>query len=381
MVEKSIEKFEVRYLQVLDESGKVDEKLMPKLSPSMIKEMYEAMVLTRVFDNKALKLQRQGRIGTYAPMIGQEACQIGSVFASDKKDVIFPAFRENGVYMVRGIPAEMLYWYWAGDERGMKLSKESGMFSISITVGGHVPHITGAAMAFKYLKDKRAAIGYFGDGATSEGDFHEGLNFAGALNSPAVFICQNNQWAISVPVHEQTAAKTIAQKAIAYGIEGIRVDGNDIFAVYKATSDALKRARAGKGPTLIECFTYRMADHTTSDDAKKYRKPSEVKKWEKKDPILRLEKYMQKKKILTEEYKKNVWEKAEKDIDASVEKFEAIPPQEPEEMFDYLYAEIPPYLEEQREIVREGIPLEEEHKKTTPVKEKGAGVVGELEEA
>ena len=382
MVSKVLDKFEVKYLQILDENGKADERLMPKISPDLIKKMYEFMVLTRVFDTKAIKLQRQGRIGTYAPVFGQEA-QVASALAAEKEDFIFPAFRENGVYLVRGMPPEMLYHYWAGDERGSAVPKETGMFSISITVGAHLPHAVGYAMANKILKKKGAVLTYFGDGATSEGDFHEAMNFAGVYKSPIVFICQNNQWAISLPVSQQTSAETIAQKAIAYGFEGIKVDGNDVFAVYKVVQEALKKAKEGKGPTLIECLTYRLADHTTSDDAKKYRKESEVEEWKKKDPILRLKKYMIKKKMFSDKYEKDFLVKVEKQTDLAVQKFESSPSYKPEEIFNYMYKELTPDLKEQQSAMLEEIKTmpQEEKKEVSKVKEKGVGVVGELEEA
>lgn len=382
---KTIETFEVKRLEILDENGAVDAKVMPKIDNKTIKQMYEWMVLTRVFDDKALKLQRQGRMGTYAPTRGQEAAQIGSALVLQKEDLVFPAFRETGVYLVRGMPAEFIFKYWAGDERGMAIPESVNLFPISITVGAHPPHAVGAAMAFNILKKKGVALTYFGDGATSEGDFHTAMNFAGAFNAPTVFICQNNQWAISLPVEQQTASKTIAQKAIAYGFEGIQVDGNDIFAVYKATQDAIKKARSGKGPTFIECLTYRMADHTTSDDAKKYRPEKLVKPWEKKDPILRLEKYMMKKKLLTESAKKKIWDKAQKDIDASVDRMEKWDYYPPEEIFKYMYAEPTPLLKEQIAMIKKEVqpmkaPKQKAQAKDQP-EEKGMGVVGELEVA
>ncbi len=295
------------------------------------------------------------------------------------------------------MPPELLYAYWAGDERGMQIPKSVNMFTISITVGAHVPHAVGAAMAFKYLNKKAASAVYFGDGATSTGDFHEGMNFAGVYNAPCVFICQNNQWAISVPVKEQTHSDTIAQKAIAYGFEGIRVDGNDAFAVYKATDYALKKARAGKGPTLIECFTYRMSDHTTADDAKKYRGEKEIEAWKKKDPIARFEKYLKSKKIIDEKYILDVRKNAEKKIEYAVAKMEAMKPIKSEEIFNYLYEELTPELKEQQDEVK-SMKFDIGEKKTAnkvgdPKKStifgksnkkvgvKGVGVVGELEEA
>lgn len=380
MMEKDIADFEVDYLQILNENAECDLKLKPKISDDILKEMYRFLILTRAFDDKALKLQRQGRLGTYAPMKGQEACQIGSAFALEKDDWIFPAFRENGVYMIKGVPPEMLYSYWRGDERGMQIPKSINILPVSITVGAHLPHATGAAMAFNYLKNKNVAAVYFGDGATSEGDFHEALNFAAVFKAPCIFICQNNQWAISVPVKEQTASQTIAQKAIAYGMKGIQVDGNDVFAVYKATKEAADRARKGEGPTLIECFTYRIADHTTSDDAKRYRNEDEIRMWEKRDPILRFEKYLVEEGVINPVLIGKVKAEAEQQIERAVKNSESSKPQSPTDMFDYLYENATEDLKEQREqSARENKIIS----KTTSGENsaKNAGVVGELEEA
>ncbi|MBS3083800.1 pyruvate dehydrogenase (acetyl-transferring) E1 component subunit alpha [Candidatus Pacearchaeota archaeon] len=379
MMEKTIAKFDVLYLQILDENGDCDEKNKPKITDEVLKEMYRFLILTRAFDDKALKLQRQGRLGTYAPMRGQEAGQIGSAFALSKDDWVFPAFRENGVYMIKGVSADMLFRYWAGDERGMQIPKGINILPVSITVGGHLPHAVGTAMGFNYLKQKNVSVVYFGDGATSEGDFHEALNFAGVFKAPCVFICQNNQWAISLPVREQTASQTIAQKAIAYGIPGIQVDGNDVFAVYKATMDAVTRARKGLGATLIECLTYRLADHTTSDDAKKYRPEEEVRSWENKDPILRFEKYLTQKKIINPVIIGQVKAEAEQQIEKAVKIAESVKPQLPTEMFDYLYSDMTDEMKEQREQSKR----ENNISKGASVSEhsaKNAGVVGELEE-
>jgi pyruvate dehydrogenase E1 component alpha subunit len=384
-MEKVIASFDVKYLQILSENGECDEKNKPKISDNILKEMYKFFILTKAFDDKALKLQRQGRLGTYAPMRGQEACQVGSVFALNKEDWIFPAFRENGVYLMRGVPAEMIYNYWRGDERGMQIPKDVNILPVSITVGAHLPHAVGAAMAFNYLKQKKVAVVYFGDGATSEGDFHTAMNFAGVFKTPCVFICQNNQWAISVPVREQTASQTIAQKAIAYGIPGIQVDGNDVFAVYKATKEAVDRARRGEGATLIECFTYRLADHTTSDDAKRYRNEEEIKEWEKKDPITRFENYLVQEGVINPVIIGKVKAEAEQQIERAVKQMESIKPQTPVEMFDYLFDEMTDEMKEQREksakenkVVSKTTDGENSDSET---KSKNAGVVGELEEA
>ena len=379
-MERVIANFDVPYLQILNENAVCDEKNKPKISDDVLREMYKYLILTRTFDDKALKLQRQGRLGTYAPMRGQEAGQIGSAFALAKDDWIFPAFRENGVYMIKGVSADMLFRYWAGDERGMQIPKGINILPVSITVGAHLPHAAGAAMGFNYLKQKNVAVVYFGDGATSEGDFHEALNFAGVFKAPCIFICQNNQWAISLPVKEQTASQTIAQKAIAYGIAGIQVDGNDVFAVYKATMDAVARARNGLGATLIECFTYRLADHTTSDDAKKYRSEDEVRSWELKDPILRFEKYLVSKNVINPVIIGKVKAEAEQQIERAVKMAESAKPQPPTEMFDYLYSDMTDEMKEQREqskrenVISKGASILEHSAKN-------AGVVGELEEA
>ncbi|MEK6904733.1 MAG: pyruvate dehydrogenase (acetyl-transferring) E1 component subunit alpha [Nanoarchaeota archaeon] len=347
---KTLGKFEVKRLEILSESGKADSKLMPKLSNEQIKSMYEFMVLTRAFDNKCVNLQRQGRMGTYAQMLGQEATIIGSAFALDKKtDWVVPSFRESGVYIYLNYPIEMLMQYWGGHETGMKIPEEINILPVAVPVGTQTLHGVGIAYALKYKKQKGAVAIYFGDGATSEGDFHEAMNFAGVFKLPAVFICQNNQWAISVPRSKQTASITLAQKAIAYGFDNyIQVDGNDIFAVYKVVKEALDNAKKGKGPSFIECETYRMSNHTTADDHTKYRSEKEVKAWEKKDPILRLKIYMKSKKLWNENYEKKVTDEANAKIENAVKKYESTPPQNPEGIFSYMYAELTPELKEQQ---------------------------------
>jgi pyruvate dehydrogenase E1 component alpha subunit len=271
-----------------------------------------------------------------------------------KEDIAFPSFREQGVYLTRGAKPEGIFLYHKGDERGA-VSKEVNVFMPSIPVGSQILHAAGAGMAFEYQNKKSAAIGYFGDGSTSKGDFHEALNFAGVFNAHTVFLCQNNQFAISLPVKEQTKAETIAQKAIAYGIDGIRVDGNDILAVYKATKDALENAYKGK-PTLIECLTYRLGDHTTSDDAKKYRDENDVKKHEKFEPIYRFKKYLLKNKILTEAEDKKIQNKIKKQIKTGVKNFEEVKPYPPEDIIKYLYEKLPeelmPQLQEIKNLER-----------------------------
>ncbi len=337
MSEEIIERFEVMFLSILDTTGSTDESLMPALSPEDITRIYELMVLSRVFDERALALQREGRIGTYAPIIGQEASQIGSAYAISNEDWIFPSFREMGVFITRGYPLHMLFQYWSGDERGAMSPEKLNIFSICVPVGTQVPHAAGAAMAAKYRGDRIAVICYFGDGGTSKGDFHEGLNMAGVFKLPVVFICQNNHWAISVPRERQTASKTLAQKAFAYGFEGVQVDGNDVFAVYKATREAIKKAKELKGPTLIECLTYRMGDHTTADDASRYRSKEEVEAWKAKDPITRLRLFMKKKGLWTEVYQREIDERSRIMVDEAVKMMESIQPPLPQDMFGYTF--------------------------------------------
>jgi pyruvate dehydrogenase E1 component alpha subunit len=338
MAEKIIESFQVKRTEILDETGNVDESLMPFLSDIDIRRIYELLIVTRTFDQRALQLQREGRLGTYAPILGQEACQIGSAFALEKSDWIFPSYRESGIYITIGYPIHMLFQYWAGDERGLKTPDTLNILPISIPVGTQVLHAVGAAMAAKYKKDRAAAVTYFGDGGTSKGDFHEGLNMAGVLKLPVIFICQNNQWAISMPREKQTASKTLAQKAFSYGFEGLQVDGNDIFAVYKATEYALRKAKQGEGPTLIECITYRIFDHTTADDASRYRSKQEVDAWKARDPIRRLRLFMEKKGLMTEQYQKEIEEKAKSTIDEAIKTMESLEPPQPGDMFSYIYA-------------------------------------------
>jgi len=340
MPEKIIESCNVKRLEILDEGGNADESLMPPLSDEQIKKMYELLVLSRAFDQRALNLQREGRLGTYASILGQEASQIGSAFALEKSDWIFPSFREMGVYITMGYPLHMLFQYWSGDERGVKCPEGLNIFPVCVPVGTQLPHAAGAAMGVKYRGDKKAVACYFGDGGTSEGDFHEGMNFAGVFKLPVVFICQNNHWAISVPREKQTASKTLAQKAFAYGFEGIQVDGNDVFAVYKAVKEALEKARKDSGPTFIECFTYRMSDHTTADDAARYRLKEEIDNWKPKDPILRLKLFMEKKGLWNKQYQTDVENKAKEAVDEAVKMEEAIEHPEPKDMFTFTYAKL-----------------------------------------
>jgi pyruvate dehydrogenase E1 component alpha subunit len=351
-MKKVVEEFKVEYMQILDEKGNADEKLMPKLTAAQIKKIYETMVLARTFDQKALNMQRQGRIGSYLQIKGQEAAQIGGVFYLKDSDWLFPMYRSSGALIARKHPIHQLLLYWGGDERGLQSPKNVNNVPITIPVGTQIAHASGCGWAMELKGKKQVSVVFFGDGATSKSEFHTGLNFAGVFNAHTVFICENNQFAISTPRARQTHSETIAQKAIAYGIKGIQVDGNDIFAILKATKQAISDARIGK-PTLIEAFTYRMADHSTSDDATRYRQAKQVKEWTKKDPLSRLEKYMEKKKLLTKKYKSKVAKDAKDLIDKEVEKYENYPKQKPDEIFSYMFKEMTPELKEQFESWKE----------------------------
>jgi len=347
MPKKTIQHFNVEWLQVLDEDGNCDEPIRPSLTDQEVQKLYEWMVLARTMDERAFKLQREGRLGTYAPLRGQEATQVGSAYALRPSDWMFPSYREAGASIVRGLPLKMIYQYWSGDERGSRIPAGQNDFPITIPVGTQIPMAVGAAWAAKAKGDRIAVIVYFGDGATSKGDFHEGLNFAGIFSLPVVFLCQNNQWAIFVPLRRQTAAQSLAQKAIAYGFGGTQVDGNDVFAVYKAAQEALDRARKGEGPTLIECVTYRLSDHTTADDATRYRKEEEVQAWRSKDPIQRLRRYMEKKALWDRSYGERVLSEAVAQVEAAIREWEALPPPDPLDIFRYTFQEMTPDLVKQ----------------------------------
>ena len=333
--------------QVLDINGDIVSPEEPKFSEKELKKLYSLMVLSRLADEKSIKLQRQGRMGTFAPNLGHEAAQVGCAFSIQKKDWVFPYFRDLGLYLTLGLPLSRYFVYWMGNEKGMEIPEGLNLFSIAIPVASQLPHAAGAGLSLKLQKTGGAVLATMGDGATSEGDFHEAMNFAGVFQTPNVFVCINNQWAISLPRKKQTASKTLAQKALAYGFPGVMVDGNDILAVASATKEALDRARKGKGPTLIEAFTYRMSNHTTADDATKYRTDDELTAWKKKDPILRFQRYLQKKNILTDNDENEVLQSSQDIINRALEEAEKTEPPVMEDLFRFLYAEMPPHLQEQ----------------------------------
>ncbi len=335
----------IEYTQVMDENGKIDESMRPQEDDDkMIIEMYKKMLFARQYDAKQLSLQRQGRSVTYAPLLGEEATQIGSAMAMRKDDIFVPAFRQHGVYITRGLPLDILFLYWRGFEEGTSIPKEVKGLANIVPVATQVPHATGMAYAQKYKDTGAAVVGYVGDGGTSEGDFYEAINFAGVWKVPLVMIIENNQWAISIPRKNQTAAQTLAQKAEAAGIEGVQVDGNDVIAVYKATKEAINKSSSG--PTVIECITYRMSMHTTADDPSKYRSQEEVDYWQKRDPILRVKLYLKSKNLWNDDMEKQFIDESSKIIDAAVEKEEKFVP-DPKVMFQHIYSYIPETLQDE----------------------------------
>ncbi len=341
---------EERHYSILNVDGEIlKEEDLPALSNDELLYLYKTMLYSRTIDEKALSYQRQGRMLTYAPNIGQEAAQVGSAYAMEKEDWLVPAFRELGAWLVRGVPLKNIYRYWYGNEWGSHMPEDVKVLPVSVPIASQFQHAAGIGMANNIKGEKNVVVTYVGDGGTSHGDFHEALNFAAVFKAPVIFIIQNNQYAISVPRRQQTMSKTLAQKAIAYGMPGIVVDGNDILAMYSATKEAINRARNGEGPTLIEAFTYRLAAHTTSDDPTLYRKDEEVQEWWKKDPILRFKKYLLNKDILTEEWEEKTKKELEIDVMSTFEEIEKTSDTLIEDIFKYHYATMPPQLEEQLE--------------------------------
>ena len=342
-------------LEILELDGTVDQSLMPELADEHVVGMYRDMVQMRAFDDKALKLQRQGRMGTWPPIRGQEAVQVGVGRAMAESDWLIPAFREHGVMLLKGIPGHLIYAYWAGDERGSCFPEGVRCYPVAVPVGSQWQHGTGVGLSQKLRGEAAATVVFGGDGSTSEGDFHEALNCAGVFRVPTVFVIQNNQWAISVPLHQQTASETLAQKAHAYGIPGLQVDGNDVFAVYAAATEALDRARRGGGPTLIEAVTYRLGDHTTADDASRYRSDDEVAAWERRDPILRLRRHLELRGLWDDARQAELDEQSRAWVDEQVQALEGMPPQSHEDLFTHMYGDMPPHLREQMASLAEEV--------------------------
>jgi 2-oxoisovalerate dehydrogenase E1 component alpha subunit len=313
--------------------------------------LYRAMVLARTFDARAVALQRTGRLGTYASSLGQEAVAVGLAAALERKDVFAPSYRDQGAMLWRGVAPSDLLGYWGGDERGSAWAEPPEDFPICVPVGSQAPHAAGIALAFKLRREPRVAACLFGDGATSKGDVYEAMNLAGVWRLPVLFVVSNNGWAISVPRARQSAAETLAQKAIACGFTGEQVDGNDVIAVREVAARAAARARAGGGPSLIEALTYRLGDHTTADDASRYRDDTEVGGRWKEEPIARLRQHLVARHAWGKREEEQVLAECARQVDAAVEAYLALPPQPPESMFGHLFATLPAALAAERDAL------------------------------
>ena len=346
---KTTKTFEIPYRQYLDSDGQAASSLPDfAADPANLISLYRQMVLTRVFDAKAVSLQRTGRLGTFSSSLGQEATIVGLAAPMHPEDVLAPTFRENGSLLVRGVTPLELLTFWGGDERGNDFVAAREDFPICITVGNQAAHAAGAAAAFMLRGERRAVVCPIGDGATSKGEVYEAMNLAGAWSLPVVFVINNNQWAISVPRGAQTAAETLAQKAIGAGIEGEQVDGNDVIAVYDAVARALEKARDGGGPHVIEAITYRLTDHTTADDATRYREDAEVSENWHREPIARLRDYLTGIDAWTKDDEEALLADCAQQMDAAADAYLAAPPAPATDIFDYLFETLPPAYAGQR---------------------------------
>ena len=353
MVRKTVANFEIEYVQALDEEGNLDEEQAPDLSDDRLRELYRSMKFARRFDERAIAMQRRGEIGTYAPSMGEEAAQVGSAAALAEDDWMVPSFREQIAYLVRGTPAHALLWYAMGMEEGAAISPEERNMPPAIPVGSQALHGAGIGWGLSMLQADAAALTYFGDGATSEGDVYEALNVAGVFDANSVFFCKNNQWAISTPRAMQTNTETIAQKAIAAGIDALQFDGNDVLGTYAVTQRALASAREGR-PVLLEAITYRRSMHTTADDPSKYRTSEEEDEWSERDPIDRFETYLRNGGVLGEGSIDEIEAEIEEELDAEIERARVTEAVDPAEMFEHVFADLPPFLAAQEEAFRAG---------------------------
>ncbi len=349
-----VAEFSIEFTRFLDASGNLVAPL-PEGAGDVddLVETYRLMVLARTFDAKAIALQRTGQLGTYASSLGQEAIGAPVGLAMRAEDVLFPSYREHAAQIARGVTMAEILLYWGGDERGSDFSGPRHDFPVSIPIATQSCHAVGAAAAIKLRGEPRVAVAACGDGATSKGDFYESVNLAGAWQLPVVFVVSNNQWAISVPRRLQSGAETLAQKAIAGGIEGLQVDGNDPIAVRWVVAHALDKARRGDGPTLIEAITYRIHDHTTADDASRYRSEEELEAARRTDPVSRTRAYLEETGSWGEAEESALAEESASQVQAAVDAYLATPREPPQAMFDHLFAEVPRDLAGQRSEVVE----------------------------
>ncbi|MDR3443011.1 MAG: pyruvate dehydrogenase (acetyl-transferring) E1 component subunit alpha [Legionella sp.] len=350
----TVAQFNITYTQVLNEQGTLVGPL-PAFAKdhSALKELYKIMVLTRTFDKKAIALQRTGKMGTYAPINGQEAISTAIGHAMRPEDVLVPYYRDYAAQIQRGVKMSEILSFWGGDERGSQYACNSQDLPICVPIASQCLHATGVAFAFQYRNEARVAVVCIGEGGTSEGDFYEAINVAGTWKLPVVFVVNNNQWAISVPREKQTGTETIAQKAIAAGFEGLQVDGNDILATRQVVGDAIEKARRGEGPTLIEALSYRLSDHTTADDATRYQPCEEVENAKPREPIGRFKEFLVHEKIWNAEDEEQLVIHCADEVEKAVGEYLDTKPQPISSIFDYHYAELPEYLIEQRAIAME----------------------------
>jgi pyruvate dehydrogenase E1 component alpha subunit len=332
--------------QILDVEGNLV-GTMPDLSAQQLLKLYRAMHLGRAFSNKIVALQRQGRATTFGSLIGQEATAVGLAAPMQAQDWLTTSYREIASLMVRGVPISTLVYSFRGFTP--PYPKEAHCLPIQIVIATQMLHAVGIGMAAKIAGDSAVAVGVCGDGATSEGDFNEALNFAGVFQAPVVLVVQNNGWAISVPRQQQSAAPTFASRGAGFGVPSMLVDGNDVLAVYDVMQKAIERARSGQGPMLVEALTYRIGAHTTADDPTRYRDPAEVEAWRIKDPIIRFKRFLIKHDMLSEEQDQRLIEEVETEINQAVNEAEAMPPPAPDSFFDYMTENLSPRLQEQRE--------------------------------
>ena len=347
-------RFEIPYTQILNEEGNLCQEL-PTFAQDKtpLLELYRTMVLIKTFDRKAIALQRTGKMGTYAPITGQEAISTAIGHAMRKDDVLVPYYRDYAAQIQRGVKMSDILAYWGGDERGSQFENNQEDLPICVPIASQCLHAAGVAFAFKYRHQARVAVTCIGDGGTSEGDFYEAINVAGIWKLPVVFVVNNNQWAISVPLSKQTATQTLAQKAIAAGFDGIQVDGNDVIACREVIGEAIEKARRGEGPTLIEAMSYRLSDHTTADDATRYQPKEEVEFAKPKEPIERLKHFLIAQKFWDETKENQLNEESATAVQEAVNEYTSREPQPVSSIFDYHYAELPDYLIEQRAIAME----------------------------
>lgn len=338
--------------QLIEPDGSVRDRLSMTLEE--MRGLYADMIEARVFDRKSIAMQRQGRLATYAPFEGQEAAQIGAAAALKPQDWVAATYRDAALNWRAGYPWRLLILGRTGDERGGEVPDGINILPPSITVGGHMIHAVGLAWAEKLKGSDSVALTSFGDGATSEGDFHEAMNFAAVYETPTVFFCQNNGFAISYPTREQTRSETIAAKAEAYGMPGARVDGNDIAAVLAVVREAIERARAGKGPSLIEAVTYRLGPHTTSDDPDRYRDEGMTEQWRERDPLLRIRRLLKKARGWTEEWEQEVEESAARRVEEAVEWAENLTPPSQDDLFERVFESPTASLQDQRKEASDG---------------------------